>query len=85
MKKPDRRTRRSIVSENDEMRPEYDLSRGRRGEHASRYAEGTNPVLLDADVREIFKDSRAVNEALRTLIRVTHKVRRPKPRRGSVD
>lgn len=84
MKSPDRPPRRSVVRERDDMRPEYDLSSGRRGEYASRYAQGTNAVLLDADVREIFKDSRAVNEALRTLIRVTGKLRRPKPRRGSV-
>ena len=84
MKNPDRRTRRSVVRENVEMRPEYDFSKGKRGEYASRYAQGTNAVLLDSDVHEIFKDSRAVNEALRTLIRVTDRVRRPKPRRGSI-
>ena len=82
MKHPDRRTRRSAVRENEDMRPEYDFSKGQRGEYAARYAQGTNAVLLDADVREVFADSRAVNEALRTLIRVTGRVRKPKQRRS---
>ena len=77
-----RGARPQAVRESDEMRPEYDFANGRRGEYASRYAQGTNVVLLDNDVHAVFKDSQAVNEALRTLIRVTHKVRRPKPRRG---
>jgi hypothetical protein len=82
MKQPERSPRPSAVRESDEMKPEYDFSGGRRGEYASRYAQGTNVILLDADVHAVFRDSLAVNEALRTLIRVTHKVRKPKPRRG---
>jgi len=31
-------------------------------------------------VHAVFRDSHAVYEALRTLIRVTNKVRRPRPR-----
>ena len=53
------------------MRPEYDFSEAVRGVTAVRYAEGTNVVLLDPDVVEIFPDARAVNEALRTLARLT--------------
>ena len=65
------------------MRTEYDFSNGRRGEYAERYAQGTNVVLLDRDVHEVFRDSRAVNDALRTLIRADGKGSRPKPRRRS--
>jgi len=54
-----------------EMRPEYDFSKATRGVTAARYAEGTNVVLLDPDVAEIFPDTRAVNEALRTIARLT--------------
>ena len=50
----------------DTMRPEYDFSKAVRGVTAARYAQGTNVVLLDPDVAEIFPDARAVNEALRT-------------------
>ena len=55
----------------DTMRPEYDFSKAVRGVTAPRYAEGTNVVLLDADVLEIFPNARAVNEALRTFARLT--------------
>ena len=45
----------------------YDFSKGVRGKHAERYAEGTNLVLLAPDVAEVFPDSASVNEALRAL------------------
>jgi len=53
------------------MRAEYDFSKAARGVTAARYAEGTNVVLIDPDVLEIFPNSRAVNEALRTFARLT--------------
>ena len=56
---------------NDELRPEYDLSKlkGRvRGKYAARYTEGTNLILLDDDVAGAFPNSQAVNEALRSLL-----------------
>ena len=53
------------------MRPEYDFRKAVRGVTAARYAEGTNVVLLDPDVAKIFPDARAVNEALRTIARLT--------------
>ena len=64
----------------DTMRPEYDFSNAARGVTAARYAEGTNVVFLDPDVAQLFPDSRAVNEALRTLIRLGHVTSRPKVR-----
>jgi len=64
----------------DTMRSEYDFSRAVRGATASRYAQGTNVVLLDADVAELFPDARAVNEALRTLTRLVRVKRPSRPR-----
>ena len=55
----------------DEMRDEYDFSSGVRGKFYKEYMQGTNVVLLDADVAEVFHDSEAVNQALRTLIMIT--------------
>lgn len=52
------------------MRPEYDFSTAARGVTAARYAQGTNVVLLDPDVAEVFPDTQAVNEALRTFARI---------------
>ena len=64
----------------DTMRTEYDLSKAVRGVTAARYAQGTNVVLLDPDVAELFPDSRAVNEALRTFARLARGTLRPKAR-----
>ena len=59
--------------EDDEMRPEYDLSKLKgkvRGKYVDRYREGTNLILLDSDVQAAFPDAESVNEALRMLIKV---------------
>ena len=55
-------------SDQDNLRDEYDFSGGVRGKHHEAYRRGTNVVLLDADVAEVFKDSEAVNKALRLLL-----------------
>ncbi len=51
-----------------EMRPEYDFSGAVRGKYYKRYLESTNVVVIEPDVHERFKNSAAVNEALRTLM-----------------
>lgn len=51
-----------------ELRAEYDFSAGARGKHHEAYRKGTNVVFLDPDVAEVFKDSTAVNTALRLLL-----------------
>jgi hypothetical protein len=53
-----------------DMLPEYDFSKGIRGEYAKRYAAGTNLVPLDPDVAAFFPDADAVNEALRALVKI---------------
>ncbi len=58
--------------EEDTMRPEYDFSSAVRGLTAARYAQGTNIVRLDPDVAKVFPNGAAVNEALRTLVRLSH-------------
>ena len=69
-----------------EMRDHYDFSGGVRGKYAARYAEGANVIVLAPDVAEIFTDSVAVNEALRTLVRISTRTVRvttaPKKRGG---
>ncbi|MCA1612980.1 MAG: hypothetical protein LC800_02260 [Acidobacteria bacterium] len=54
----------------DEMLDEYDFSKGVRGKHAARYAEGSNVVVLDPDVAAVFPDAAAVNNALRALAEI---------------
>jgi len=52
------------------MRSYYDFNGGVRGKYAKRYAEGTNVVVLDPDVANVFKDAESVNETLRAVARI---------------
>jgi uncharacterized protein (DUF2336 family) len=56
--------------DNDDIRPEYDFSRGVRGKHYEAYRAGTNVVFLERDVAKVFADSASVNQALRLLLRL---------------
>jgi hypothetical protein len=61
---------------NDNQRPEYDaalIHGGARGKYAARYKAGTNLVLLAPDVAAAFPDAKAVNDALRLLMKVAKK------------
>lgn len=49
----------------DEMRPEYDFSKGVRGKYAARVIKGARVVVLDPDVADEYPSSEAVNDALR--------------------
>ncbi len=61
------------------MRAEYDFSGGVRGKYAERYAQGTNVVLLDPDVAEVFRDQASVNRALRALAGIIRDQQVPEP------
>ena len=52
------------------MRPEYDFTDGVKGKHHRACRQGTNVVLLDPDVADVFKDAATVNSALRALAQV---------------
>ena len=56
--------------ERDPLRPEYDFTAGARGRHHRVYRQGTNVVLLEPDVAVVFKDTAAVNAALRALVQI---------------
>jgi hypothetical protein len=63
----------------DDMRPEYefDYSKAVRGKYYRRLLkEGANVVVLDPDVAKAFRSSAAVNEALRSLLRMSEATRR---------
>jgi hypothetical protein len=66
--------KRESKEENDELRPEYDLSelieKGVQGKYAERYRQGANLVLLDRDIAEAFPTDESVNEALRLVIQL---------------
>jgi hypothetical protein len=63
-----KRTRGNV----DGLRPEYDLTSlkgGVQGKYYTRATAGTTLVLLAADVAEAFPTGKAVNQALRALLR----------------
>jgi len=64
---------RSKSAKADALRPEYNLAallnEGTQGKFAKRYKEGSNLVLLAPDVATAFPSDKAVNEALRLVIR----------------
>ena len=63
----------------DDMRREYnfDYSTAVRGKYYRRLLkEGANVVVLDPDVAKAFRSSAAVNEALRSLLKVSEATRR---------
>ena len=66
----------------EEMRREYnfDYSTAVRGKYYRRIMrEGANVAVLEPDVAKVFRNSAAVNEALRSLLRIsetTHRLAR---------
>jgi hypothetical protein len=69
----------SNPDEPNETRAEYDFRGGVRGKCAERYARGTNVVLLDPDVAEVFRDPASVNRALRALAGIIRDQQEHKP------
>ena len=64
MKKP------SAKKNNDDLRPEYDLSQlkgGVRGKYYREATAGTNLVLIEPELASVFPDTESVNRALRLL------------------
>jgi hypothetical protein len=53
----------------DVLRKSYDFSRGVRGKYASRITNGASLVLLAPDVAREFPTARAVNRALRSILK----------------
>jgi hypothetical protein len=82
-----------------DMRPQYQLAdfdiSGERGRYLARYREASNLVHLAPDVAAIVPTDEAVNEALRSLIRIAGRSAvtpaprsgraGPKPRRSARD
>jgi hypothetical protein len=71
-----KQAKRKSREDKDTMRPEYDFSKGVRGKHAARYAEGTNVVVLDPDVAQEFRTTEQVNETLRAVSKLLQQRRK---------
>ncbi|MGZ8843993.1 MAG: hypothetical protein ACXW18_10050 [Pyrinomonadaceae bacterium] len=62
--------KKASAKKHSEMRAEYDLSKlkgGVKGKYYRQATAGTNLVLIEPEVAEIFPDSESVNRALRLL------------------
>ena len=60
-------------SDDVEMRAEYrreELGPLVRGKYAARYAKSTNVVVIDPSLTQVFPNSEAVNDALRSLMTI---------------
>ncbi|HOE97473.1 MAG TPA: hypothetical protein PLS90_04560 [Candidatus Sumerlaeota bacterium] len=58
------------MPDDEDLLEEYDFTDGEQRKYARLYAEGTNVVVLDPDVAEVFPDHESVNDALRHLAAV---------------
>jgi hypothetical protein len=67
---------KSKARNSDQMRPEYDFSKGVRGKHAARYAAGSNVVVLAPDVASQFQTADDVNETLRAVAKLVERRRK---------
>ena len=76
--------KKELVTEvDDDLRPEYDLSKlkgGVRGKYYRQAIAGTNLVLIEPDLAKLFPDSAAVNRALRVVADAAQTIIAPKRR-----
>lgn len=71
----------------DEMRPEYDLSQlkgGVRGKYYRQATAGTNLVLIEPELADVFPDTESVNRALRLLVDTAEAAAAPSGQRRKV-
>lgn len=70
----------------DDLCPEYDLSQlkgGVRGKYYRQAVAGTNLMLIEPELANVFPDSEAVNRALRLLVDTAEAATGPgRPRHG---
>jgi hypothetical protein len=62
--------KKAMKKNSDELRTEYDLRQikgGVRGKYYRQATAGTNLVLVEPELAEVFPDTKSVNRALRLL------------------
>ncbi len=68
----------------NDLRQEYDLSQLKGGVHGKYYRQaiaGTNLVLIDPELADVFPDTKSVNRALRLLVDTAEAAAEPAGRR----
>ena len=61
------------TSTKDDLRPEYNLAElkgGVRGKYRKTYEENSNVVVIEPDLAKAFPNTKAVNDALRELLKL---------------
>lgn len=74
----------SVKTPEDHLRAEYDLSKLKgavRGKYYRQAAAGTNLVLIEPDLVDVFPDSESVNRELRLLAEAARAAANVKHRR----
>jgi hypothetical protein len=74
----------SAKRSDDSLHPEYDLTQlkgGVRGKYYRQAAAGTNLMLIEPELEEVFRDAESVNRALRLLMDAAQAAARPARRR----
>src|SRR5438876_10004740 len=78
------KARTTMSSEDMRAEDAFGYSKAVRGKYyRRRLKEGANVVVLDPDVAKAFRSSAAVNEALRSLLRMSEATRRLRARLGN--
>ena len=78
----------SAKKNNDDLRSEYDLSQlkgGVRGKYYIEASAGTNLVLIDPELANVFPDTESVNRALRLLADTAKSATRSKVPRSAAS
>ena len=57
-----------MKQDSDEIAVQTSAPGGVRGKYYAEYLKGTNVALLEPDLAEVFRDSKAVNAALREYL-----------------
>ncbi len=76
--------RKASAKRSDDLRAEYDLALlkgGVRGKYYRQATAGTNLILVEPELAEIFPDTESVNRALRLLVDTAEAAVMPSPRR----
>ncbi len=71
--------------QDDDLRPEYDLTLfkgGVRGKYYQQATAGTNLVLIEPELAKVFPNTAAVNRALRLLVQAAEAASKPLRRPG---
>jgi hypothetical protein len=70
--------KKAVKIDADEMRAEYDFSKGVKNSYAARFAKGSNLVLIEPELFKAFPSEEEVNRALRILVKAGTKAVRNK-------